>query len=105
MLLDSGVCFAIDFFCVSLVVFTFSFYCLHVLCCNQCFLTSRICRDVFYTHNNNNNNNNNNIHVRGTDRPRVYLDFPDPSFHAESISLHTSVLRFSQYICLYIKNV
>jgi len=36
-------------------VFKFSFYCLHVLCYSHCIVTSRVCRDVFCTHNNNNN--------------------------------------------------
>jgi len=39
-------------------VFRFSFYCLRVLCYSHCIVTSRVCRDVFCTHNNNNNNNN-----------------------------------------------
>jgi len=74
----------------------------HIIIIIIVFLPAALC---WWAKKNNNNNNNNNIHVRGTDRPRVYLDFPDPPFHAESISLHTSVLRFSQYICFYIKNV
>ena len=41
------------------VVFRFSIYCMHVLCYSHCIVTSRVCRDVFCTHNNNNNNNNN----------------------------------------------
>ena len=37
-------------------VFRFSFYCLHVLCYSHCTVTSRVCRDVFCTHNRPNNN-------------------------------------------------
>jgi len=53
--IDSYVCLANDFF-LCFFVFRFSFYCLHVLCYSHCIVTSRVCRDVFCTHNNNNNN-------------------------------------------------
>jgi len=33
------------------IAHNFSFYCLGIV--SHCILTSRVCRDVFYTHNNN----------------------------------------------------
>jgi len=43
-------------FFLCFFVFRFSFYCLRVLCYSYCIVTSRVCRDVFCTHNNSNNN-------------------------------------------------
>jgi len=53
------------FFCVSLVVFRFSFYCLHVLCYSRWSLTSRVCRGVFYAHSNY------NVDSNGSDKPHL----------------------------------
>jgi len=53
------------FFCVSLVVFRFSFYCLHVLCYSRWILTSRVCRGVFYAHSNY------NVDSNGSDKPHL----------------------------------